>query len=374
MSESQPTQPKREAHCPACNTLLTKGMKHCPECGMEVAKMKEYILAMQHAKKRAAEQKKSGGTAVAPMPAARKIVPVGQMESGEERAKSGMNRELLRAGVWVLVIIAAIAGGVTAYQKLMAPGEPWRAYPTDPRALLVKFIQIVHTDTLKEHDKAYDLISLQRRDEKDTKQKDDYMQLFHDMHKYYSTLFGDNYVNEVRFEPENGNTDTATTWIGRIRNETMTIDIEPQTPADKKKSGQPEHWGIVAIREFPLGNSSRSRQIGGIEGMLKGIGAGGSARQIQGIAGLGTDLSRMTPAEIKQMLLPIITDPRATGLTQNIYRTWVVRKDQTVRDALQQITEDPRYSQRDQEVARQVLTDKAPEEELIAVGVTDTGR
>jgi hypothetical protein len=63
-------------------------MERCPECGMEVAKMKEYILAMQHARKRAAEQKKSGGTAAAPLPAARKIVPVGQarMESAEERA------------------------------------------------------------------------------------------------------------------------------------------------------------------------------------------------------------------------------------------------------------------------------------------------
>lgn len=367
------SQPARQPHCPACNAILSKGMANCPVCGMEVAKMKEYIMAMQHARKRAAEQKASGAVAAAPAASGRKIKPVSHIEAepGESHARRNFNHELFRAAKWLIVLVVLISGGVWAYQKLTAPSEPWRRYPTDPRTLLTQFIKIVHTDDRKEHNKAYDLISLHRKNLKDDDQRGQYMQLFHDVHQYFSTLFGDNYVNEIRFEPE-GNNPEATTWTGTIRTEKMTIDIEQQEPSEKQRPGQPKHWGIVAIREFPLGNSSRSQQMGAIGGILKGLGAGGSARQIQGIAGYGADLSRMSPAEIKQMLLPLISNPRSTGLTQNIYRTWVVRKDPTVRETLQQIMQDTRYGDTDRSAAQQVLNDRVPEEILIGVGISNT--
>lgn len=365
-----PTQPAKQIECPACHTPLEKGVKHCPECGMEVAKMKEYILAMQHAKKRAAE---SGTATQAPLTVVQKLTPFGDAERVDvEEIRASMKRQMLKVGMWVFIAIVVITGTVWSYRAIVGPGEPWRRYPKDPRVLLTTFFKIIHTDTLKEHAKAYDLISLLRKDEKDSTQRDQYMQLFHDVHSYYSTLFGNNYINEIRFEPENNDADHATTWIATIRTETMTIDIEPQTPADKRQAGEPERWGVVAIREFPLGNSARGQQMKAIGGILEGLGAGGSRRQLEGIAGYGADLSRMSPAEIKQMLLPLIANPRGTALTQNIYRTWVVRKDPTVREALENITKDTRYGETDRNAAREVLNDKVPEEVLIGVGITNT--
>ncbi len=365
---TEPSAQKRQAHCPACHAVLTRGMRECPQCKMEVARMKDYVMAMRHAQKKAAEQKSSGASA--PIGKARTIVPASQLEQNdnEQRARSSMNHEMMRAAKYLIALIVVIVAGIWVYQTFFKTVDPWLNYPTDQRALLTKFFQIVHTDNRKEHEKAYALISLYRRDAKDDTQHGQYLQLFHDVDRYFITLFGPNYINEIRFEPE-GNVPDAATWIAAVRTEKMTIDLEPQTPPDKQKPGEPKRWGIVAIREFPLGNSSRSQQMGAIGGVLRGLGAGGSAEQIQGIAAVTTDFSRMSPAEIKQTLMPIITNPRATGLIRGIYQTWYVRKDPTIRATLESILTDARYPDEVKRVAKQVLDERVPEEELIGMGV-----
>jgi hypothetical protein len=158
-------------------------------------------------------------------------------------------------------------------------------------------------------------------------------------------------------------------FAAKLGLETLHIDVHQETPPDKMaKAG--EHYGITRIEEFPISEARKFLQMEAVTGILGGVAGQGATNNLQTVIGGMGEHQRMTPMQRKVQLLPIARNPHQVS-RQSIIRLWPVRQDPVVRARLELIAQDGRYDIQIQRTAKDVLTEKVDETELIAVGVAD---
>ncbi len=349
--------------CPACDTPLVPGRAACIKCGLPTAKMPDLAAARRHAHSKGIDV-----TRIEPPPSASETPPADP---------SILHRASRKLVVAVLVLLLVTIGYFTL-RLIRGPAvEPWKTYPTDGKTAVAQFFADIHAGgggdkaSLR---RAYQAISLDQRHPDDDNDADHWGYVFQDVNDYLTGEFGpawNTLMSVAPADPAQGN--DATVYLVTIGTEQLHVDIAPQKPADAPPAAPapvPHHFGIVGIREFSLADSMQSDPVRSATGYLTHVyGATGSAEQIRAIVGRSMPLARMSAMQIKRLLLPLVRDPHASALKDNVYRLYAVRDDPTVRARLKEITTDARYPREVQQAAREVLQGTVDEAILIELGI-----
>lgn len=338
--------------CPACNTPLVRGRDTCVSCGMTRVKMAEYSRAKALAAQR-------GVTVRVEAPA----------EAGRPW---GERLRPLKVPAIVLLLIALLGGisylGFAGMNR--KPPTPWLDYPTDPEAAAKQYIAAASLDTVAGGRQAYKLLTMRERNLDDDAELARYRQVYHDMDKYFTETDGTSWQLRASYQNVTPSAAADPTIAVHVGTDVIHIDLEPQAPKDGP-APSPPHYGIVRIREFPIGEAAGAQKSAVVSGVLHGLGAGGSADQLRSITSVVGAHCNESPFAMKRRLLPILRRPNDPAIYRAVILTWPIRHDPTIRDELKEITEDQRYDPLVQKAAQRVLDDKVDLEELIGYGVPD---
>jgi hypothetical protein len=349
--------------CPACGTYTVPGRGTCLSCGMETAKMAEFLAA----------QRAAGA----------KGIKVKKFEDPEEVAAEeaqAARMAWVKRAVAAVVLIALGVGGYWAFVGGGAKAEPWAGYPNDRDELVKQFFGYIHDDTDVSAKKAYALIS---RGMKNPAKEDEaglYFQNFHDLTRYMNDAFGHDWYDTMRIEHTDGKGAGQLRTTVYIQTETLHVPLDLQGPDGmtiEQLAARPavEHrYGVRAIEEFPISSAGKSQQMEAISGILGGVyGATGSVNQIRGIVGASGSPPHETPMECKRRLFPLVRNPKMTALNRALHQLWPVRNDPTVRATLEAIMGDERYDPQMRAIAKRVHDGTEDEESLVADGVNING-
>jgi len=268
-----------------------------------------------------------------------------------------MEIELRRGHVVALGVAVVLLGTAVVYYITRPKPTPWLEYPADPQALVTQFMKLIQEDTVAAHNKAYALVNLPDR------QKDDeaHLQEYHEVHRYLSPLFGSDWAARMTVVP----VEPGKTYEVRIGTERLHVDVIKQGPPE----GPPtEHYGIVAIREFPLDEGPAAAQMAAITSILGGVAGKGATDNLNVIVAGGGNYARLSKMQMKRVALPVAMDPN-TSVRQVILHLYPVRDDPTVKACLQTLIDDQRFTMESRNTAKEVLEGTVPLEDLIAAGV-----
>jgi len=348
--------------CPACDARLVPGRSACVKCGLPNEKMPELAAARQHALRKGLQ----------------KTLIENRQPSRETQnaVHSLLGRETLKLVGGAVVLLVVLIGGYFALRAFRGPGvEPWKAFPTDGKTAVANFIADIHSAGAGDKaaaDRAFQAIALSQRLPDSGNDAERWGYVFQDVDEYLTGEFGpawNTIMNVEPADPAKGN--AATLYIVTIGTEQLHVDLEPQTPPAPAAAPNPPHYGILEIREITLMDALHGDPVRGPAGFLTHVyGADGSAEQLRSIFARNSPLGRLTPTQIKRLLLPIVRNPRATALKDAIYRLSSVRQDATVRARLEKITKDARYPMDAQKAAQEVLDVTVDESILIELGVS----
>ena len=211
---------------------------------------------------------------------------------------------------------------------------------------------------------------LDQQNADDSRDAEHWGYVFTDVNEYLTGEFGpawNTLMDVAPAEPAKGNNNTE--YIVTIATEQLHVTLEAQKPKAAAVAPSPTHFGIVSIGGFSLDEALHGDPARGPAGYLTHVyGGTGSAEQLIGIIGASTSLARLTNMQVKRLLLPLVRNPRGTGVKDVIYRLYLVREDATVRHRLTKITKDARYPADLQNAAQQVLDGTVDEAVLIKVG------
>ncbi len=265
-----------------------------------------------------------------------------------------------------LIIVAVIVIGVGFWLFQTPPASPILKYPTSRTALLRRYMNLVaqgRTITVQE---AYRLISWPVRQEHKN-HPGRVWQTMENMNRYLTGLFGDNWGPEAKIIPPS---DTASNhYVVTVRTEKFHFTLAPQNKLASPTLGGTEHWGIVAIREFPFTGGAQAQHVAAVTSVLGAVNPGAAAN-VGGIAAAYSEADNGTAWQIKEKLLPTVEDPHAAALKQCIYQLWPVRKDPTVVWMLKKISLDTAYAPNIQNDAKAVLSGRVSNAILIGNEVT----
>lgn len=330
--------------CPNCNAALVPGRAQCISCGLAADKMEALAAAKAHAARRGIRR-----TAT---------------ETATDAPEGLTIRKLAtRAAIAVVLLVAVVVGWT------LIAGEdprPWLAYPTDGEQLVSTFMAHVAAG---DKDQAYTLVSTPRKNPDDREDADRWGFLFQDINEYLAGEFGSGWNTKMSVRPSDpaaGGADTL--YVVTVGTETLHVEVEPQLPPSGK-GPTPAHQGVVAIREFPMEDSGVN-VTRGAQSILRNVyGADGSAEQVGALGGIFSGRANESAMQTKRRVLPLVRNPRSTGLKHAMLHLWPVRQDPTVRARLTSITTDARYAPELQKLAQDIMDSNVPEEELIAARV-----
>ena len=331
--------------CPNCNAVLVPARPRCISCGMEVAKMADYRRAMAAAGKR-------GHTAV-------KI---------ERAPRTGMALPNLKP-FFAIAVALLVIGGIYYLLSItvLAKAQPWLAYPTAEEAAVRGYFAFIGTDQKPQHLKAYALVSQLQKDPKNDNESGNYLQFYHDIHRYFAAEFGDDWAAQLTLSATPGKAHDFAVQVGPAEaHETIHVQLADQSPA-----GQPPRWGIAGIDELDIDSPTRMKSREGTYGAMRMLGAGGAVGALKGIAGTFGNFQHETPMETKMRLFPLVKDPRAAQIDFSVMQLWKVRNDPYARYRLGQIAGDGRYGDITRARAKAVLDGTLSEEDRIAAHVEE---
>lgn len=322
--------------CPVCSTALVAGAAKCGACGMEVSRMADYRLA-----KAAAAQK----------------------QRGEASVLAARERHWHRKMVY-LVLLVALGFGLT-FLIPRSGSEPWRALPLTPEDAVRTYLTLIARDDTSAHRQAYAMVNPAAKDKDNKREPDLYLQFYHDIHRYLSSEFGNDWASTATLRAEKGKPVTVRVGTAEV-GETLHVELEDLAPSPKRADGL-HGYAINAITEFNVNSAARSNQLEGALGGMRMLGAGsGAADVIRGISGTQGNYARETAMETKMRLLPQIRNPRSEFIDHAVLQLWKVRDDPLVRARLREIGADERYAPVTRQRAKSVLDGTASEEELNA--------
>lgn len=336
---SPPAPPKSGRVCPACETFVPAGRRHCPQCKLESAKMDGYEAA-----KRAAQSRGFTGTKI-------------------QVSRADIIRRAVRITTWLLVIAAVGYGGYSIYAWLHPPPR-YLQYPNTAEGTVREFLNLVSNGDDKSLDRAYFLVADSVRDPKASDDRGDYRQIFDVMHNYLASEFGDDWLAGARYAPDPADPNT---FVLHVSMETLHIRVAQQTPADKEKEQGP-HYGFLGVDEFNVNDGPDYRKMAGIEGVLRGVAGQGAVDMLNSVLASGANKWRGPPMVKKVGLLAVLRNPHNINW-KDVIQTYPLRNDPVMRARLTRVTADDRYDQVIRDKAKEVLDDKVTEEDRIAAGL-----
>jgi hypothetical protein len=212
------------------------------------------------------------------------------------------------------------------------------------------------------------------RQENDTQEAGNYLQLYHEIEKYLAGEIGAGWSGQMTIAPADAKADPLrepVVYVVKVGLETLHVEVCPQGP-DKPGGAlpTPPRYGVVEIKEFPISQAGKFQQMEGITGVVRTIGGNQAASNLQQVIGVGGAMNgRQTPMQIKCQVLPLVRDPDAPTLGRGLLHLWPVRNDPVVQARLESIAKDARYAPEMQRRAQDVLESRVPPEDLIAAGV-----
>ena len=346
--------------CPVCNSVVPATRTACVSCGMEVSKMEDYRKAAAAAAKRAGKTNGSGRAAISTVRAG----------GGEER--SGGSGRVIKRVVGVLVVILVLSLAVYFIMWLFAKPLPWKALPTDQKAAVENYVNLVGDDEAAgdaSHKKAYTLIAASSKDPDDKNEPDLFLGYHHDVYRYLWSITGDpKWQESAKIEPD---AKQANTFVVTVGPEVMHVQVVDESPVDVGARGE-HHWAVTPFLEIDprspgrTGSGPNEAAVGG----LRMLGAGGSERTIRGIIGMG-GRAHESVMDKKMKILPLLNQPRSGDLDRMVILLWSIRTDPTVKWRLEEISKDERYEPSVRLRAKQVLDGSLSEEDRAAAGVND---
>jgi hypothetical protein len=331
--------------CPACDTPLVRGKVECVKCRLAVNKMADLWSA-----RRAAELRGLGEVQIT-------------------RSAGAEMRRWIGPAIKVAVLALLVGLGVWIYQKVTFKPEKWKAYPTDSAAMVKEFVELVDRDDDASHDKAYGWISLtQKHPDKESDEVGWYRQTFHEVHRYMTGEFGAAWTATMAIAPDGPEKDGLMSYAVSVGPETLHILVEAQK-AENGSTPFPEHYGVMAIQEFPIDEAGKNQQMAAITDIVGGVGGDAAGHNLATVLGAAGGGGRMSLMQRKREYLPLVRDPNVPRM--NLLQLWPARKDPVVKARLEAITKDMRYDPQVQQSAQQILDGTVPVEDLIAGHVPD---
>ncbi len=325
-----------QPRCPNCHAAVPLGKTQCI-CGLDVSKFNVFARA-----KKAALQK-------------------GLRTKMEAAPPPWWKDSTLVKTAVALGVVLLIVAGVMAWRG--SRPEPWEAFPTAREEVVKQLMTHLHADNDKSLRAAYLLVA--DEDKKNINDDGKYRQLFHEVNKYLAGEFGDDWIKHTTITPDPADADR---FIVKVALETLHVRTSEESPKNAP-AAKGKHFAYRSIEEFDLHEAANMQKMAGIGGVLKGLGASGSANQLNQIIGAGAHSNRETLMQTKRRLLPILRNPRGEAVKRCVYQTWRIRNDPVVHNRLQAIVDDGRYAGDVQDAAKSILDGSVTEEELAAVGV-----
>jgi hypothetical protein len=324
--------------CPNCSTLLPVGSRQCPGCKLEVARMPAFAAA-----KRAAQQRGIQATRV--------------------EKKRHFHIPISPKMVMLVVFLALLGAGGW---WLFGPKPPrYLQFPGTAQAAVQSLLTHISAGTDPEYLKAYDLIADSARNRRASDEKGDYQQLFHGINGYLAGEFGAGWADTAKIVPDPAD---PTVMVATVGVETLHIHTAQQTPPDRMTPYGP-HYGITGIDEFDILYAADLRKFAVIEDIVGGFVGQGSLNDLKTVLGAGGPNPHWPKMLRKISMLATLRNPHA-ATARSTLQIWVYRDDPVVRRRLDLVQNDPRYDPRVIEVAKEILANKVPEEELDAVGIS----
>ena len=264
----------------------------------------------------------------------------------------------------IIVALIVVGGGFWLFQT--PPVSPILKYPTSRTALVQRYIALVAQGRTKTEQEAFKLISWPVRHEHKN-HPGRVWQTMENMDQYLTGLFGANWASEAKVIPPSDI--SSNQYLVKVRTEKFHFTLAPQNKLASPTLGGKEHWGIVAIREFPFTGGAKEQHVAAVTSVLGAVNPGAAAN-VAGIAAAYSDADNGIAWQIKQRLLPTVEDPHAAALRQCIYQLWPVRKDPTVIWMLNKIIHDPAYAPNIQNDAKAVLSGRVSNAILVGNQVT----
>jgi len=266
--------------------------------------------------------------------------------------------------LFLLIIVVALAGwGIYTVTRPKPPR--WATFPTTGIDSAKLFLTRISAGDDDSYNQAYALIADSVRDPKDSEERGNYRQIFHNMNLYLSGEFDPGWIAKTQFEADPADPNLI---IAHVDKETLHIRTAAQS--DPKWPELGSRYEVLGISEFDVRDAAAFRQMAGIEAIIRSSAGQGAVDNIDMIRGTGGAPRHETPMQKKVRLLPIVRNPHSVSW-KAVVGLWPVRQDPVVRNRLEQIAGDDRYDNESRARAGDLLKGKIEEEYLVAAGVEE---
>jgi hypothetical protein len=263
-------------------------------------------------------------------------------------------------------IFLVVVGGIALLgYHFFGPKPPrYLTMPNTAEAAVQQLLTHISAGTDPEYLAAYALIADSARNPRADDEKGDYQQLFHAMNAYLSGEFGNGWAGNAKLAADPADASVVVATVGV---ETLRIHTAQQTPSEKMSAYGP-HYGVTSIDDFDVAYAAELRKTAVIEDIVGGIAGQGSLNDLRTVLGAGGP-NPHDPKMIQKIgMLVVLRNPR-TATARSTLQTYPLRADPVIRNRLSMVQNDARYDPHVMEIAKEILIDKVPEEELDAVGV-----